>query len=538
MARQQNRQMLNLVEHFAAGELSRRDFVRRMGALGGGALFGGALGRAIAAREAMAAPAVQDPPPTQGGTVVAATIDKPVNMDPAFAELYSSLQVYQNVFNKLVYVDAAYNIIPGLATTWNQVDPTTWEFDLVQNAVFHNDEPFTSRDVAFTFERLFDPNLAAPNSVFFQSIDKVETDGDYKVRFRLKYPWGSFLFDLAALLEVVNEKAIAANDPRLGPVGTGPFKFVEWVQDDHITLQRWEKYHVEGRPYLDEVIFKAIADDTVRLTGLQTGELQWAMQVPLQRVDELKSESDIKSTLGKPYLPGVIWLNCTKPPFDNKLVRQAIAWAVNRNEIVDVAFFGQAAIAAEAINSEHPLYTGHDLWADGPDYDKAKALLTEAGVDGLQFSFDGQPQIPTSARAAQVLQQQLKNAGIEMEIQNYDSGEWITRLIGKEYSMAIGYWSASLDPAHLYYPVLHSGSGWNLVGYESPEMDQALEAFAKEPDPVKRKEAYTALIDLVQEEVPFIIPENQLQEYWVRANVYGMTPLPSMEIRMEPVYLG
>ena len=91
---------------------------------------------------------------------MAATIDKPVNMDPAFAELYSSMQVYQNIFNKLVYVDADYNYIPGLAKTWTQIDPTTWEFELFDNAVFHNDEPFTSRDVAFTLERLFDPELA------------------------------------------------------------------------------------------------------------------------------------------------------------------------------------------------------------------------------------------------------------------------------------------------------------------------------------------------------------------------------------------
>src|SRR5262249_18284921 len=158
----------------------------------------------------------------------------------------------------------------------------------------------------------------------------------------LKHPWASFLADLAAALEVVNEKAIASKDPKLEPVGTGPFKFTEWVQDDHITLEKWPKYHVEGHPYLDKVIFKAIADDTVRLTGLQTGELQWAMQVPLQKVDELKtSATDIKATVGKPYLPDRITFNCGQPPFNDKRVRQAIAWCINRDEIVKVAFFGQ-----------------------------------------------------------------------------------------------------------------------------------------------------------------------------------------------------
>jgi len=544
MADRRDRALLVLVDGFAAGDLSRRDFVRRLAGLGGGALFGGPLAASILARPAGAAPgraprALQgDPPPVRGGTVVAATIDKPVNMDPAFAELYSSMQVYQNVFDTLVYTDANYTMTPGLAKSWTQVDPVTWDFQLVENAVFHNDEPFTSRDVAFTFERIFDPALGAPNAVFLQAIDRVETQGDYGVRFVLKQPWGSFLADLAAAFNIVNEKAIAGKDPRLEPVGTGPFRFTEWVKDDHITLDRWEKYHVPDVPYLDRVIFRAIADDTVRLTGLQTNELQWVMQVPLQKVEELKQEEDIKVTVGKPYLPDFIYLNASKPPFDDKRVRQAIAWAVNRQEIVQVAFFGQAVTATEAVSEGNPYFSGVDLYADGPDYERAQALLREAGAEGLTFAFDGQPQVPTQVKSAQVLQQQLARAGITMEIQNYESGEWIKRLLQKEYNATISYWSATLDPAHFYYPGLLSTSGWNISGYGTPEMDQALNAFAAEPDVEKRKEASKAVVTLLQEEAPIIPIDNQLQQYWVRANVYGMTPLPSMEIRMAPVYIA
>ena len=549
MADRRDQELVALVEAFAGGELSRRDLLRRLGTLGGGALFGGALAARVTAGSAAdtsmdtVASAIwrfqADPPPQRGGTVVAATIDKPVNMDPAFAELYSSMQVYQNIFSKLVYTDANFEIIPGLAKAWTQVDPVTWEFDLVDNAVFHNGEPFTSADVAFTFERLFDPEVGAPNAVFFGAVDQVETDGDYKVRITLEHPWGSFLADLAAALEIVNEKAITSMDPRLEPVGTGPYRFVEWVKDDHITLDRWEQYFAPDRPYLDRVIFKAIADDTVRLTGLQTGELQWAMQIPLQMVAEMmESGGDIKSTRGAPYLPDMIYLNSSKPPFDDKRVRQAIAWSVNRDEIVKVAFFGQAIAATEAINPDNPLYSGVNIWADGPDYDRAKALLAEAGMENLTFSFDGQPQVPTQVKSAQVLQQQLERAGITMNIQNYESGEWITRLLSKEYEATISYWSATLDPAHFYRPGFHSQSPWNISGYGTPEMDAAIDAFTDEVDPEKRKAAYAAMVTLAQEEAPIITIDNQLQQYWVAANVYGMVPLPSMEIRMETVYIA
>jgi ABC-type transport system substrate-binding protein len=111
-------------------------------------------------------------------------------------------------------------------------------------------------------------------------------------------------------------------------------------------------------------------------------------------------------------------------------------------------------------------------------------------------------------------------------------------LLTKEYSATVSYWSATIDPAHFYYPGLLSTSGWNITGYGTPEMDGALDDFAMEPDFERRKAAYTNLVTLMQEEVPIIPIDNQLQQYWVRANVYGMTPLPSMEIRMEPVYIA
>jgi peptide/nickel transport system substrate-binding protein len=286
------------------------------------------------------------------------------------------------------------------------------------------------------------------------------------------------------------------------------------------------------------VIFQAIADDTVRETGLRTNQMQWVMQVPLQKVEQLKNEDDIKVTVGKPYLPDHLFFNCTKPPFDDVRVRQAVAWSIDRQQIVNVAFFGQADIATEPIYSGNPYFSGVNVWADGPDYDKAKALLAEAGREGLKFVLDGQPQVPTQVKTAQVLQQQLAQAGIEMEIQNVDSATWFDRFATKVYDATISYWSATIDPAHFFYPLLLSTSGWGFTGYASAEMDAALNAFAQETDVETRKAAYRTLVEMYQNEAPLVPLDNQLQQYWVRANVYGMTPLPSMEIRMEPVYIA
>ena len=121
--------------------------------------------------------------PKRGGILKVATVDKPVNMDPGFAQLYSSLQVYQNVYNKLVYVDESGQFVPGLAKSWKADRDKTWVFDLVDNAVFHNGEPFTAKDVAFTFNRLLDAKNKLPMRVFFSPVEGVEAIGPYQVRF-------------------------------------------------------------------------------------------------------------------------------------------------------------------------------------------------------------------------------------------------------------------------------------------------------------------------------------------------------------------
>src|SRR6185503_12064071 len=205
---------------------TRREWLKRTGALAAGAGLGSLVGPGVQ-RAAWA-----QGQPKRGGILRVATVDKPVNMDPGYAPLYCSLQVYQNVYNKLVYVDEAGNFIPGLAKAWKQDGEKAWVFDLVDNATFHNGEPFTAKDVVFTFNRLLDAKNKLPMRVFFSPVEGVEALGPHQVRFNLSRSYGPFLAVLSQATEIVNEKAVGEKDPKLFPVGTGPFKFVEWVKDD------------------------------------------------------------------------------------------------------------------------------------------------------------------------------------------------------------------------------------------------------------------------------------------------------------------
>jgi len=474
--------------------------------------------------------------PKKGGTLRVATVDKPVNMDPGYAQLYSSLQVYQNVFNKLVYVDDKGEFIPGLAKSWKMENEKTWLFDLVDNAVFHNGEAMTSADVVFTFNRLMDAKNKLPMRVFFTPVDGVEAVGKHQVRFHMSKPFGSFLAMLSQATEIVNEKALKEKDPKLFPIGTGPYRFVEWVKDDHITLERWDKYWKPGRPYLDKIVFYAPADDTVRLTGLQTGRYDWIQTVPPQRIPELEKTRGIKASAGKPYFPFFFMLNASRPPLSDKRLRQAIAWALDRDEIVKLVYFGSHTVTAEPTPAG-PWATGVNA-LKGPDLGKAKQLLADAGASNLKLTYMVKSQVPVLVKTGEILREQLRKIGIELEVQPLESGQYFEGLVGKKFDIAGAWWSVTVDPDMFYYPMQHSSSGWNFTGFKSEEADKRLDQFRFTASPAARRKMYPELVKWFQEEGSLLIFSNEIQKYWTTPKVNGSVPLGSLELRFEDTWMA
>jgi peptide/nickel transport system substrate-binding protein len=477
--------------------------------------------------------------PKRGGTLRVATVDKPVNMDPGYAQLYSSLQVYQNVYSKLVNVDETGLFIPGLAKSWKQENDKTWLFDLVDNAVFHNGEPLTAQDVAYTFARLLDTKNKLPMRIFFSPVEGVEAVGQYQVRFHLAKPFGPLLAMLSQATEVVNEKALKEKDPKLFPVGTGPYKFVEWVKDDHVTLERWDKYFRPGRPYLDKIIFYAPADDTVRLTGLQTGRFNWIQTVPPQRIPELERARDMKASPGRPYLPFFLMLNASKPPFNDKRLRQAIAWAIDRTEIVKLVYFGSHVVTAEPAPEPSPWATGVNAHKGGPDLAKAKQLMAEAGAgSGLTLTYLVKSQVPVLVKTGEILREQLKKIGITLEVQPMESGQYFETMVNKKFDIAAAWWSVTVDPDMFYSPLQHSTSPWNFTGFKSEEADRRIDAFRFTTNPAARKKMYPELVRWFQEEGSLVVFSNEIQRYWMKPNVNGSVPMGSLELRFEDTWIA
>ncbi len=529
----------SLARQFLHGDLSRRDFLKRSGGIGAGVFAASSIGSLAMAVANSPAALAQSPAAgiVPGGILRAALTGEPDTLDPATSTIYTGAQVYDNIFSKLIDLDEDNQFYGVLATTWEQTSPTTWVFDLVEGVTFHNGEPFTSADVKYTFDRILDPATASGYSPLYDVIDSVEATTPNQVMFNLRTAFGPFLSNLANNGEIVNQKAIEAADPARNPVGTGPFMFVEWVQGDHITLEKNPGYFKDGKPYLDGVEFRFLPVDQSRIESLRAGELDWIDAVPLQQLTALATDPAFtyvtNPTAG---IPDFLSLNTTKAPFDNALVREAIALAVDRTQIRDIAYFGAGEVGSMEVPSGSPWFGGADPYAAGPNIEAAKAKLAEAGVTTpLTINYLGLPQYPELLKTGEVVREQLKAIGVDLVIEPVDVSIWFDRFINKDYEMTSAYQERTIDPDNFYALVLRSGGSINTAGYSNPGFDALIDEARTETDAATRKDLYGQARAIVWKDNPLIFAHYETINYLMNTDVVGSTVNPTLELRLEDV---
>jgi peptide/nickel transport system substrate-binding protein len=472
-----------------------------------------------------------------GGTLVGALTGEPDTLDPATSAIYTGAQVYDNIFSKLIDIDTDGSFYGVLATKWTPTDATTWVFDLVTNAKFHNGETLTPDDVVYTFQRILDPATASPYSGLFDSIDTVTKSGAAQVTFKLKTAFGPFLTNLADNGQIVNKKAIEAGDPSRNPVGTGPFKFVEWVQGQKVTLAKNPDYFHTGKPAFDKVEMRFLLVDQGRIDGLRSGELQWIDAVPLAQLKSLSSGSDFTYvTSPTAGIPDFLAMNVTVAPFDKKEVRQAIAWALDRTAIRDVAYFGAGEVGVAEVPSGSTWYDGADVYAGGPNLDRAKALLKSAGIAGdLTIKYLGLPQYPELLKTGEVVRDQLKKIGITMDIEQVDVSVWFDRYTKGDYQITSAFQERSVDPDNFYSLVIKTGAGANAMKYSNTALDAKIDAARQETDAPKRKTMYAEIRRIVQDDAPLIFVHYETINYLMAKKVAGSTVNPTLGLRLENI---
>ncbi len=366
--------------------------------------------------------------PQSGGTLIYAAGADPDSLDPANTDSNTGEAFGHMMYNYLVAFDAKVKIHPDLATEWTQSkDGLTWTFKLRKGVKFHDGTPFNAEAVKYNFDRFLGPEKPLKSGLHDPIIKSVDVVDEYTVRFNLKVPYAFFLNNLAhSASGIVSPTAHKkwGKDLTLHPVGTGPFKFVEWVRGDHVTLVRNDDYYA-GKPLLEKIIVKTVREDSARVLGLEAGDYDLIVRIPPEEVPRLMREGKVRIYAEQSNRALRIAFNVTKKPLDDVRVRQALNYAVNKQSIVDNIYQGMAAVVPTLVG---PLVTGYAP-VKGYPYDpaKAKELLAEAGYpNGFEISlWTPKGRYLKDYELAQAVQQQLAAVGVKAKLETFEWGNYM-----------------------------------------------------------------------------------------------------------------
>lgn len=467
-----------------------------------------------------------------GGTLIMLVQPEPPTLASYLSTSGPIGQVTTKVYEGLLEYGFDLQPLPGLASSWDiSEDGKTITFKLQEGVTFHDGSPFTSEDVEFSImEVLRDVHPRGSNT--FKELERIETPDDYTAIFHLKNPAPYLIRGLSGYeTPIVSKENFEGTDYRENPtankpIGTGPFKFVEWEKGQYIRLDKNEDYWKEGLPHLDRVVARFIPDASTRTAALEKGEVQFAAFNAIPNVDakRLKDMDGISvTTEGYTMINPLTLLeaNTTVEPFDKKEVRQAISYAIDRQFIIDNVFFGYGKPATGAIVSAFDsvgLYT-----AEVRDYsvadrlEKANALLDEAGLerdgDGNRFemSLDVLPYGESWQRIGEYLKQALGELGIEVTIRYEDVPTWLKRVYTDyAFDLNLNFFYQLSDPVigvHRQYLTSQIRKGTVFVNgaqYSNPEIDELMASASIEPDSTKRSATYVEIQKTLAEEVPVI----------------------------------
>lgn len=480
-----------------------------------------------------------------------------VTLDPAGATDGESFKVTQNVLETLLnFGEQDTTINEGLATKWEpSEDGLTYTFTLREGVKFHDGTDFNAEAVVKNFERWANGSedlFPYYKSMFggFASdesrvIDSVTAEGDYTVIFKLTRAQAPFLKNIAmSPFAIASPTAFEAAGDKFGdsPVGTGPFKFVEWKRNESITIEKNEEYWNPEEPKLDKVIFKAIPDNSARLNDLLTGAIDLADGVNPSDGSTVEAEAALQLFERPSMNVGYLGLTSTRPPFDNQKVRQAVNYAIDKQAIVDAFFEGRAEVAKNPMPST---ISGYNDDIPGYEYDpeKAKQLLAEAGfADGFEMELWAmpvpRPYMPDGAKVAEAIQKNLADVGITANIVSY---EWATYLEkaenGEADAFLLGWTGDNGDADNFIYVLLDEdniGSN-NYSYYSNDETHKLLIEAQTEVDEEKRNELYKQAQEIIFEDAPWVPLAHSTPLLAGDAEIINFKPHPTGSDRLNKV---
>ena len=436
--------------------------------------------------------------------------DSPPSMSIHEEVTVATVVPMMSVFNNLVLFDqkvpqnSLKSIVPDLATDWSwSEDDKELTYHLRQGVRWHDGRPFTAADVKCTWDRLRGVDAEKfrinPRKAWYRNVAEITTNGDYEVTFHLNRPQPYLIALLASGQSPVYPCHVPLRDMRSHPIGTGPFKFVEYKPNERITVTRNKDYWKSGRPYLDGIEYTIIPNPATQLLAFVAGKLDFTFAtIPLLK--DLKSQAPqavcdvVMDNNSRDLL-----INRAVPPFDKPELRQAIALSLDRKAFIDILAEGQGAVGGAVL----PPPDG--VWGMPPD---VLASLPGYGPDVTKNREDGRAKmqklgygpynrlaiklstrnVPGYRDAAVVAISQLREVYVDAELELVDTANYFPRIMRKDYTLAVEVSTGGLDdPDQKFYENYVCGADRNLTGYCDPETDRLIDRQSMEADPEKRR---------------------------------------------------
>ena len=489
----------HLVRTYRQGETSRRTFIQRAAALGLGAPLAAAL-----ATGASAAPAAETRfrrmAAQDGVELTAGLIEEPDTLEPHNLTAAAAGLVGYVVMPGLVWWDYDLGISPMIAESWDTSDDgLTWTFQIRPNLVFHNGKPCTAQEIVRNFEHIIDPEGGSFLAPDYEAVESVEAPDDTTVVFTLSEPFALFLAVLTNRCAITDMDAYDATTP----IGTGPFKILEWNRGTGLKLEKHDEYWEDGLPLADRVNWNFYPESDSRVLALQAGEIDVTNGVPSQQIDQLKGEDSVRVD----PIPGVVHdyiaFNCAEGPFSDVRMRKAVAHAIDKEIIVEGALWGYGHATNIPFPPTSPWYT------ETPDYEydpeKAKALMEEAGYgDGLDIDMPVPGFSPLPA-VAEIIQPDLAAVGINLRlVQTEWATYWPEIYLKGQFDITVMEYSARVDPDQTFYPRYRTDGVHNATHYSNERMDELLDQGRITTDQEERKKIYDEVQTILVDELPWL----------------------------------
>ena len=449
-------------------------------------------------------------------TVVFLIESHPANLDPRVGTDAQSERLDQLIFDGLVHRDENFRLQPSLAERWEVPDPLTYIFHLRRGVRFHDGRPLTARDVRYTFTSMLDGTVTTVKAATFRLITSVEAPDERTVVFHLRQPFASFLWNLAqGAIGIVPEGA--GKDFGARPAGTGAFRFVRAAQDEEVVLEGnpdyWGLQTSAGATELQRVQFKVVPDATVRALELRKGAADLAINaLTADMVKVLGREPHLAVEQERGTVYQYLALNLEDRLLRRREVRQALAYAIDRQPLVEYLWRGQARPAASVLPPEH--------WAFNPqarsyphDLRRAAELLDAAGLrpgrNGVRAHLTLKTSTEeTSRQLAAVLQQQLKQVGLAVEIRSYEFATFYADILKGAFQIYTLRWIGANNDPDIFDYCFHSERtpprGANRGHYANPQVDRLLDQARAELDLAKRRQLYFEVQRILNEDLPYI----------------------------------